>query len=677
MMKRFMPNMQIRHKIWAGYGLLVIILAVVSLSAWFGLGSTQRAMDEIVSVKQPAMMQSMELARDLERAVAGMGFYLLSGEEAHRENFTFALTRVQELSAELAANPYVASQAELSAQVANIAANVERLGGFSEEIIRLAQDPAANIPAMAFAGQSVNPLSQQMLQQLGQMLLTEAEEPATPERKRLLTDINDLRYAWANVMNGVRAYLAFRGEASLNEVSLYMEQTGAVIERIQESSALLTFDQEDSLSQFIELREQFIASYEELKAIHGGEQGRMDAYLIRTEIGPLVAEIEYDLAMLGSSLQEEIKTVTGSLNTQLAATESTTLVLMLVGVGIGILAAWGMSRMIGGPLRQLSAAMTDIAEGEGDLTHRLQVTSRDEIGQLAQAFNTFAGKVHDVVNQVKGSVAQLAAAAEQMSVITSQTSEGVARQQLETDQVATAMHQMNATAQEVARNASNTASATEEADRETRSGQAVVNRTVEAMNALAGEVERAAGVIMKVEKDSESIGTVMQVIRDIAEQTNLLALNAAIEAARAGEQGRGFAVVADEVRTLASRTQASTEEIDQVIKTLQGATREAVQVMEASRDKARTGVDQASEAGKSLTSISGAVDNITEMGTQIASAAEEQSAVVEEISRNVTSISEVASQTAEGTRQLAAASNELANLSADLQALVGRFKVAD
>jgi methyl-accepting chemotaxis protein len=197
------------------------------------------------------------------------------------------------------------------------------------------------------------------------------------------------------------------------------------------------------------------------------------------------------------------------------------------------------------------------------------------------------------------------------------------------------------------------------------------------MNALAGEVERAAGVIMKVEKDSESIGTVMQVIRDIAEQTNLLALNAAIEAARAGEQGRGFAVVADEVRTLASRTQASTEEIDQVIKTLQGATREAVQVMEASRDKARTGVDQASEAGKSLASISGAVDKITEMGTQIASAAEEQSAVVEEISRNVTSISEVASQTAEGSRQLAAASNELAGLSAELQALVGRFRVAD
>ena len=676
-MKRFVPALLIRHKIWAGFGLLILILAVVSLSAWFSLNRTQSEMELVVQEKQPAVITSMTLARELERAAAGLGFYLLSKEEEHKENFEFALDHVRELVGELSANPYIQARPALSDRVSQVATDVEKLNGYREQMIILATDQAANMPAMQFAARDINPISQQMLQQLGQMLLSEAEEPATPARKQLLSNINDLRYAWANVMNGVRAYLAFRGQNSINEVDLYLEQTQNLIDRIQQSSSMLTFDQEYSLEEFVTLRDRFVENYEKLKEIHGGEKGRTDAYLIRTEIGPLIGEIEYNLALLGADLKEEIETATTDLNDQLTATTATVLTLMIVGIVFGVVAAYGMSRLIAGPLKRLADAMKDVAEGEGDLTRRLEVKSRDEIGQLAAAFNTFAEKIHDVVSQVKGSVSQLAAAAEQMSVITSETSEGVSRQQQETDQVATAMNEMNATAHEVARSATSTASATEEADRETKSGQAVVNRTVQAMNSLASEVERAAGVIMKVEKDSESIGTVMQVIRDIAEQTNLLALNAAIEAARAGEQGRGFAVVADEVRTLASRTQESTQEIDQVIKTLQSATREAVEVMEGSRDKAQTGVEQASQAGESLTSISKAVDNITEMSTQIASAAEEQSAVAEEINRNVVSIADVAAQTADGTNQLAQASNELANLSAQLQHLVERFKVQD
>ncbi|MGD8593954.1 MAG: methyl-accepting chemotaxis protein, partial [Gammaproteobacteria bacterium] len=232
-----------------------------------------------------------------------------------------------------------------------------------------------------------------------------------------------------------------------------------------------------------------------------------------------------------------------------------------------------------------------------------------------------------------------------------------------------------ATVQEVARNATEAANAASHSDEEAQKGQAVVDRTINAIDALASEVDRAANVIHRLEQDSDQIGTVLDVIKGIAEQTNLLALNAAIEAARAGEQGRGFAVVADEVRTLASRTQQSTAEIQQMIERLQAGAQEAVSVMDDSRSRAADSVSSAQSAGQSLQSITGSVASITDMNTQIAAAADEQSAVAEEVNKNIVNINHAAERAADGAKQTSAASNALAGLAQDLQALVGQFKV--
>lgn len=340
--------------------------------------------------------------------------------------------------------------------------------------------------------------------------------------------------------------------------------------------------------------------------------------------------------------------------------------LVVVGIVLG--------KVIVKPLNMMKERLKDIAEGEGDLTKKLDESAQDEVGELAHWFNTFVGKLRMLMGQITGATAQLAAAAEQMSAVTSETSQGVKRQQSETDQVATAMNEMSATVQEVARNAAAAASAAHQADEEASNGKRVVAQTIEAIDSLASEVEKAAGVIQKLEADSSSISMVLDVIKGIAEQTNLLALNAAIEAARAGEQGRGFAVVADEVRTLAQRTQQSTQEIRQMIERLQLGAGNAVQVMVQGKSQARVSVEQAAKAGASLESITHVVSTITDMNTQIASAAEEQSAVAEEINRNIVNISQVANQTAVGAQQTASASNEMAKLAAQLQLLVGHFK---
>ena len=359
----------------------------------------------------------------------------------------------------------------------------------------------------------------------------------------------------------------------------------------------------------------------------------------------------------------------------IAGARNTTLLITGLALLVGLVLASLISYSITCPLNQAVAAMNDIAEGEGDLTERLEQRGRNEISALAGAFNQFAAKVQAMVQQVTHSVEQLGTAAEEMSLITEQTNQEIQHQQSETDQVATAMNEMTATVQEVAGHASRAAEAARQADDESREGKQVMQQTLNVMDSLADEVERAAGVIQTLEKESEQIGSVLDVIRGIAEQTNLLALNAAIEAARAGEQGRGFAVVADEVRTLASRTQASTQEIQAMIQRLQAGTRDAVAAMETGRGKAQEGVEQASRAGSSLETITASVATISDMNMQIASAAEEQTSVAEEINRNITTISQSAENTAHGAQQTAQSSEQLARLSAELQILVGQFKV--
>ena len=326
------------------------------------------------------------------------------------------------------------------------------------------------------------------------------------------------------------------------------------------------------------------------------------------------------------------------------------------------------------PVKNLQGVMTEACDKK-DLSLRAQVSGRDEISNMASTFNIMLGEFQELITRVLNAVQEVSVASEQLSSITEQTAEGVMRQHHESDQVATAMNEMTATVQEVSRNASDAMMSSRQSDDAAVHGKVIVNEVKDGIHAMAREIEGASTTIQHLQAQSENIGAVLNVIRDIADQTNLLALNAAIEAARAGEQGRGFAVVADEVRTLANRTQESTSEIHSMIERLQTAAKNAVSSMESGQRLTLSNVKQADKAGLALDEIASAVKTISDMNAMIASAAEEQSAVAEEINRSVVNITQISDETAAGARQTTSTAGDLAGLAAQLRSLAHQFKV--
>lgn len=353
--------------------------------------------------------------------------------------------------------------------------------------------------------------------------------------------------------------------------------------------------------------------------------------------------------------------------------QSTLGIATIVALILGVLAAWVITRQITVPLGQTLVAVERVASG--DLTHNLSVDRRDELGQLQGSIQRMTVGLRELISGIGEGVTQIASAAEELSAVTEQTSAGVNSQKVETDQVATAMHEMTATVQEVARNAEEASEAAVAADLQAREGDKVVNEAIAQIELLATEVGHSTEAMAELKRESDKIGSVLDVIKSVAQQTNLLALNAAIEAARAGEAGRGFAVVADEVRSLAQRTQKSTEEIEELISGLQNGTRQVATIMDNSRELTVSSVELTRRAGSSLESITRTVSAIQSMNQQIAAAAEEQSATAEEINRSVLNVRDVSEQTSAASEETAASSVELARLGSHLQALVGRFRV--
>ncbi len=390
-------------------------------------------------------------------------------------------------------------------------------------------------------------------------------------------------------------------------------------------------------------------------------------------------EVSRELLTMGKRLENnarsDVTTVMGGVGNTISDANNMIYISIFLGLIIAVTSYLLIKKQVVQPVQAVAKQLIEISEGEGDLTVMLDNQRNDELGELARGFNGFVAKTREAIIEVSNTVNRLNNAVTELGNVTDETTGNVAIQQDETNQAAAAVNQMSSTSQEMANQSKTALNLASEADRAASTGQHVVAETINDIIDLANKIDMTSNAIQELGDETINIGTVLEVIKGIADQTNLLALNAAIEAARAGEQGRGFAVVADEVRKLASNTQSATQEINDMITRLQNEANEAVESMKISKNKAQDSVIQAKEAGNALQIITNAVSQIHDMNTYIANASNEQSTVSEMVNRNVARINEMSDNNTNSTHKISDAAHELGIISTEMQTLVGQFRV--
>ena len=640
-MNSWLSNISVNMKLALGFGLVLTLTLLMAISDWLSL-------DKLID-RSNWMSDITRLNSSLTNLrVARLQYMLTDGDEAAAQNVQTNL------------DAFVVQQKQLIASFKS-PENLKLLNE-QHEIIKQYQSALVTMrKAYVESAVSRDEMDQysKVARDAMDLLKSRVMQSSASEQDRFeqLETLTTVREKFLVARYQVRAYIAAQTTAN--------EQ--AARQQLNEAIASLTA-----------LNTYFVASAPEtLRTLDDALAHYQHALQVYADTDKTITDMRKEMTDYGSGIlnrSDALYTIQLERRDNESASANTIqLVSTLLVLLFGILAAVIITRQITRPLRETLEVVERIAGG--DLSHNLRVTRRDDLGVLQQGIARMGTTLRELIGGIRDGVTQIASAAEELSAVTEQTSAGVNSQKIETDQVATAMHEMTATVQKVARNAEDASQAAAAADAEAREGDQVVNQAIDQIERLAVEVGRSTEAMAVLQQESDKIGSVMDVIKAVAEQTNLLALNAAIEAARAGEAGRGFAVVADEVRGLAQRTQKSTEEIQTLVAALQSGTQHVASVMNSSRSLTDSSVTLTRQAGTSLQGITRTVSNIQSMNQQIAAAAEQQSAVAEEISRSIINVRDVSEQTAAASDETAKSSIELARLGNQLQMMVSHFRI--
>ena len=644
-------NLGMAKKLGVGFVLVLLLTAVV---AAIGVWSLQTISQRFDGLKQMSSLNSGLLkVRLLEQE------YALHGNpktaDALREGVDGLIALANQLKAESAANGPVMTDVEQS-----LAAYRKAF----DEFVSLSQSKDLALEMASWSVSSVaNNLDvlQAGLADDGAYTLKDSEGKDGAQFIEQANQVSQVSRLMLQAMNEARVRLdqSRKGDDSAGQGKI--EQAS---QALTQAEALKTTVKDEGYQTVLNEVIGHIASFNDKLAEYTGllEQEKTVYQQLHQRAGQVVERVDQAYVAEDQSMQTELN------KNSLLIIGSSALALL-----VGLIAAWVITRLIVGPLRSVIRVAQQIAAG--DLSGTVEVTRRDEIGQLMQAMQQMGAGLSQIVSGLQAGIEQLATSAQSLSAVTEQTNLEVSSQKEETEQVATAMNQMTATVHDVARNAEEAAQAAQTADGKVESGQHVVRQSMARIEQLADSAHSASSSIESLSAEIQNIGTVLGVIKSVAEQTNLLALNAAIEAARAGEQGRGFAVVADEVRALAKRTQQSTEEIERLVSALRAAAQSSVQPIQNSGELVKLAVSDALQTESALGSIAAAVSLIQQMNQQIAAAAEEQSSVAEEINRSVTQIRASADHSSVAMRGNAASSVELAQLGGELRSMVGHFRL--
>lgn len=638
-------NISVKLKLSAGFGLVLLLTMAITVTGWHGL---DRMIERSESMSAIGQLSNMTKDLRAERIIYRV--------ENSKDSARSVVERLNALEDHLKTlrrdidDDDLASQRLLTEQSQTVA-------DMEKTFASLTDDSTVRQRAMSQLEKQSELAVQAVAQVEAEVLKAVSQEQDNSERLDEFTNISQLKQQIQNARMQVQAF-TFSGREHFETAA-----TEAIDHALLEVQQIAQ-DQADENLKALQPAKEALEHYRSQLARFKQAQVQVEAAQETLEaLGDRMLEQVAELIQLQGSQRDS---EAGLSRTTLASVAG-------IALFIGLVAAWVMIRQIITPLNQTLIAAQRIAKG--DLSRDLQVARSDEMGQLQHSMQAMTLSLRHLIGGISDGVGQITTAAQQLSAVTEQTSVGVNNQKEETDQVATAMNQMTATVLEVARSAQDAAQAADHADKQAREGDQVVSQAIGQIEQLADEVLKSTQAMRLLKQESDKIGGVLDVIKSVSQQTNLLALNAAIEAARAGEAGRGFAVVADEVRGLAQRTQQSTEEIEELIAALQHGTQQVATTLDNSRSLTDNSVQLSRRAGSALEQITRTVSTIQDMNQQIATASEEQSAVAEQVNRNIISVRNISEQTAAAGEQTAASSVELARLGNQLQGMVNKFRV--
>jgi len=672
-------KLTVKNKLTFGFGAVIFLMVIISINTHFGIEKTSIIEERLLHLRFPTVLAGAQLENGINQSLAGLRGYMILGKNPEKakamkearltgwKNIDDAMKQLHIFSAEWNNPEDTKKLKEMEVYINEFRVAQQEVEDISHTI--------DEIPALKTLLIQAAPRANTILAALSAIIDEEANLKATTNRKKLLKLLADSQSTFAISLANIRAYLISGDDQFRDNFDAKWKINQIRFKQVSRMTNLMTDTQRKAWNSYKKTRTEFAELPPLMFEQRSSESWNLANAWLSSKAAPKAKEIFKILHEMRIN-QEKQAELDNTLFKKVSLTMEWEMVIgTILGLIIAVVVAVFIGRSINVPLQRAVKRAQEIARG--DLTGAdIEITGNDELTELTNSINEMKTNLHGIIMQVSTSANDLSAASDQLQSAAVKTNKGMDNQRSETEQVATAMNEMSCTVQEVAQNAGLASKATSDADAAASNGLTLVSQNMDNINQLAQRIENASQTINKLGEDTNSVDSIVAVITQIAEQTNLLALNAAIEAARAGEQGRGFAVVADEVRTLASRTQESTEEIRSMLDRLKSGASAAVVVMNESQEQAKTSVDRAKNVNDTINEITRAVASINDMNNQIATAAEEQSAVADEMNRSVVKISTEAETTLENTLETSSAATHINQLSSTLQGLVSRFKVA-
>jgi len=669
-----MRTLKIGNRLMIGFSILIIIIAIASVNAVWQIKGLQKQSQKVVELRVPTAAASASILNGVNHALAALRGWMILGKDKFKNERALAweteinnsLATLEEKSVNWTNPENITRLAELKSLLADFASEQQKIEDIAQTV--------DNTPALKMLFDQAIPQATIMSKQITLMIDLEAQLDATPERKALLGMMADVRGTLGLALANIRGYLLSGEEQYKKNFDTLWAKNERRFADLKRNKSLLSFTQAKAFSLFENARIKFSPIPPKMLEIRGKEDWNLANYWLGTKAAPIGFQIKVILKAMADNQAQLLGNDAVLMKQKIETSTTISWLLLFVGLLVGGFTSIIVSRSIVNPIIELDKTIANV-DKSNNLTLRVADEGSDEISEIAHAFNRLLKGFQATLGNVINANNQIADSLGNTSIIAEQTSSAIKQQKEETAHLATAMNEMSLTVNDIAKNTTKTSMDSNEASRQVSNGTESMQGTISTIQSLAGVIEKTGSTITDLEQRTIDISGVLDVISGIAEQTNLLALNAAIEAARAGEQGRGFAVVADEVRALASRTQDATGEITKMIDQLQQGSKHAVSSMTESQNHVASAVAQASSAGEALNMVSDAIDGISSMSAQIATAAEEQGAVSVEISRNVDSINVASENTSDAAAQSSESNRNLAQFANGLNDLVKDFKV--